>query len=182
MKAREEDWAQGMRAGKAGDATAYDRCLRDIAQVVRVWVRGGLYRAGGNPADTEDVVQDILIALHTRRHTWDESRPIGPWVAGIARYKIIDSLRRRGKRAELPIEDFIEVLPAEPEAEAMSERDMTRILDVLPDGQRAVVRSIAVDGASIAETARQLDMSEGAVRVALHRGLGALAKRHRIET
>jgi RNA polymerase sigma-70 factor (ECF subfamily) len=182
LKGRETQWAELMRAARAGNGTAYERCLREMAQALRPMVRRGLYRAGANPAETEDVVQDILIAVHLKRQTWDESRPIGPWIAGIARYKIIDAARRRGGRTDLSIDDFVEVLPAESEPEIASERDVSRSLDVLPEGQRKVVRAIAIEGASIAATAQTFNMSEGAVRVALHRGLGALAKRHRGET
>lgn len=176
------EWADLMRAARAGDGTAYDRCLREMAQALRPLVRRGMYRVGANPAETEDVVQDILIAVHLKRHTWDDTRPIGPWIAGIARYKIIDTLRKRGARIELPIEDFAEIIPAQAEQDTVSDRDVTRSLDVLPEGQRNVVRLIAIDGVSIADTARTLNMSEGAVRVALHRGLGALAKRHSQDT
>ena len=179
MKGRETQWAELMRAALAGDAGAYDRCLRDMAQALRPLVRRGLYRTGANPAETEDVVQDILIAVHLKRQTWDDSRPIGPWIAGIARYKVIDAARRRGGRTDLPIEDFAEILPAESEPETVSERDVTRSLEALPEGQRKVVRAIAIEGSSIATTAQRFSMSEGAVRVALHRGLAALAKRHR---
>jgi RNA polymerase sigma-70 factor (ECF subfamily) len=161
---------------------AYERCLRDMAQALRPLVRRGLWRTGANPAETEDVVQDILIAVHLKRQTWDESRPIGPWIGGIARYKVIDAARRRGGRTDLPIEDFSDILAAEPEPDMPSERDLSRSLDALPDGQRKVVRAVAVEGASIAQVAQTFDMSEGAVRVALHRGLGALAKRHRDDT
>lgn len=181
MRGRETQWADWMRAASAGDSAAYDRCLREMAQALRPLVRRGLSRAGANPAETEDVVQDILIAVHLKRHTWDQTRPIGPWISGIARYKIIDNMRRRGFRIELPIEDFAEILPAE-QAETASERDVTRSLDALPEGQRNVVRAIAIDGASISDAALKLNMSEGAVRVSLHRGLGALAKRHRDDT
>lgn len=179
MIGRETQWADWMRAANKGDAAAYDRFLRDAAQALRGLVRRGLARVGANASETEDVVQDILIAVHMKRHTWDQTRPIGPWISGIARYKIIDAMRRRGFRTELPIEDFADILPAESGPEPAAARDVTRSLDALPDGQRKVVQSIAIDGISIADTARNLDMSEGAVRVSLHRGLGALAKRHR---
>jgi RNA polymerase sigma-70 factor (ECF subfamily) len=175
---REAQWSELMRAARKGDSAAYERCLREIAQALRPRVRRGLSRTGANPAETEDVVQEILIAVHLKRQTWDESRPIGPWVAGIARYKIIDAARRRGGRVDLPIEDFADILAADAEPERASERDVARSLDALPEGQRKVVRSIAIDGASIAVTARTLNMTEGAVRVALHRGLGTLAKRY----
>jgi len=179
LKDREAQWAELMRAALAGDGAAYERCLREIAQALRPLVRRGLMRVGANPAETEDVVQDILIAVHLKRQTWDETRPIGPWIAGIARYKMVDAARRRGRRTNLPIEDFADILPAEGAPEAPSERELTRSLDLLPEGQRKVVRAIAIEGASIAAAAQALNMSEGAVRVALHRGLGALAKRHR---
>jgi RNA polymerase sigma-70 factor (ECF subfamily) len=182
LKDREAQWSDLMRAGLAGDGPAYERCLREMAQALRPLVRRGLYRVGANPAELEDVVQDILIAVHLKRQTWDASRPIGPWVSGIARYKIIDAARRRGGRTDLPIEDFADLLPAEAEPETVNDRDVTRSLDALPEGQRKVVRAIAIEGASISVAAQTFNMSEGAVRVALHRGLGALAKRHRDET
>ena len=127
-------------------------------------------------------MQDILIAVHLKRQTWDAARPIGPWISGIARYKIIDAARRRGGRTDLPIEDFEDILPAQAEPETVNDRDVTRSLEALPDGQRKVVRAIAIEGVSITVAAQTFNMSEGAVRVALHRGLGALAKRHRDET
>lgn len=182
LKDREAQWADLMRAALGGDGAAYERCLREMAQALRPLVRRGLYRVGANPAEMEDVVQDILIAVHLKRQTWDATRPIGPWISGIARYKIIDAARRRGGRIDLPIEDFEDVLPAQAEPESVTDRDVTRSLEALPEGQRKVVRAIAIEGASIAVTAQTLNMSEGAVRVALHRGLGALAKRHRDET
>jgi RNA polymerase sigma-70 factor (ECF subfamily) len=182
LRDREAQWSGLMRAARNGDGAAYERCLREMAQGLRPLVRRGLLRTGANPAETEDVVQDILIAVHLKRQTWDETRPIGPWIAGIARYKIIDAARRRGRRTDLPIDDFADILSAAAEPEAASERDVARSLEALPDGQRKVVRAIAIEGASIAVAAQTLNMSEGAVRVALHRGLGALAKRHRDET
>ena len=99
-----------------------------------------------------------------------------PWIYAIARFKLIDAFRRRGRRIEIDIDDVAGVL-AEPEAEAASERDIGRALDALPPGQRSVVAAISVDGASIGETAARLNMSETAVRVALHRGLKAIASK-----
>jgi RNA polymerase sigma-70 factor, ECF subfamily len=122
------------------------------------------------------VVQEILLAVHLKQHTWDETRPITPWVAAIARYKLIDALRRGGTGLHLPIEDFADLLPAE-EARVDAGPDIAHSLDALPARQRQVLQSIALDGASVAEAAARLGISEGAVRVALHRGLAALAKR-----
>jgi RNA polymerase sigma-70 factor (ECF subfamily) len=176
VKSRETEWAELMRAARAGDAAAYHRCLRDMGNVLRPFVRRALGRDGFAKDDAEDVVQEVLLAVHLKRHTWDDTRPIAPWVTAIARYKVIDAMRRRGSRVHLPIDDFSDILRAE-EAPTDPGHDVARSLDSLPKRQREVLRSIAVDGVSISETAARLSMSEGAVRVALHRGLTILARR-----
>jgi RNA polymerase sigma-70 factor (ECF subfamily) len=173
---REAEWAGLMRRAIAGDAAAYERLLRSLAPSLRAAARRGLARAGKSDAEAEDVVQETLLAIHLKRHTWDTSAPLGPWVRAIARNKLVDALRRRGFRTEIPIEDFAEVLPAAtPEPPSGVVQAVARNLDTLPTRQRDVVRAIAVEGVSIAETATRLAISHGAVRVALHRGLAALA-------
>ena len=174
---REKEWADLMRRANAGDAAAYRRLLEALAPVLRAAARRGFARAGKSDADAEDVVQETLLAIHLKRHTWDATAPVGPWVRAIARNKLIDALRRRGSRIEVPIEDYIDYLPAEPEGQSGIVRDVERRLHELPERQRDVVRAVAVEGVSIAETATRLAVSQGAVRVALHRGLAALAVR-----
>jgi RNA polymerase sigma-70 factor (ECF subfamily) len=97
----------------------------------------------------------------------------------IARNKLIDALRRRGRRVFVNIDDFAETLPGEPAAETAPARDVAAQLKSLPARQREVLQSIAVDSASIKDTAAKFAMSEGAVRVALHRGLAGLAAKLR---
>ena len=177
MSQRELEWAVWMRAAIAGDAAAYDRLLHDMATALRPVARRGLARAGRNIADSEDVVQEVLLAVHLKRDTWDTAQPIGPWIRAIARHKIVDALRRRGGRYDLPIDEFSERIPAADEGPSLPEREVDRHLEILPAGQRLVVRTIAVEGASIGEAAARLNMTQGAVRVALHRGLAALAKK-----
>lgn len=163
-----------LRAALAGDDRAYEAFLASAAKLVRAVLRR---KAVPGSVDIEDVVQETLLALHLKRHTWRPDAPVMPWLFAIARYKLIDAYRRKGRRIEVDIADFSETLAAEAEAETVSERDMERVLDTLPDGQRRVVESISVDGRSIEQTAQTLGMKEGAVRVALHRGLKAIAQR-----
>ncbi|MGH2340292.1 sigma-70 family RNA polymerase sigma factor [Segnochrobactraceae bacterium EtOH-i3] len=172
-----EVWTELMLAARGGDARAYDRFLKVIAPVLRAAARAGLARAGLPLADAEDVLQEILLAVHLKRGSWDPALPVGPWLRAIARHKLIDALRRRGRRVDLPIEDFAEILPAADSAEPGLARDVERGLMALPAGQREAVRAIAVEGASIGEAALRLGLSEGATRVALHRGLKAIAAR-----
>ncbi|CDX24050.1 sigma-70 family RNA polymerase sigma factor [Mesorhizobium sp. M2C.T.Ca.TU.002.02.1.1] len=174
MTGKDEAELSGLfRAAIAGDERAYADFLHRIAALVRGFVRRKIVQGGVDP---EDVVQETLLAIHVKRHTWREDAPVLPWVYAIARFKLIDAFRRRGRRIEVEIDEIAETF-AEPEAETVSERDINRALDGLPPAQRSVVSSISVDGHSIGETASKLGISETAVRVSLHRGLAAIAKR-----
>ncbi|MDI6026914.1 sigma-70 family RNA polymerase sigma factor [Corticibacterium sp. UT-5YL-CI-8] len=172
-KADEARLSRLLLASLDGDERAYTAFLSEIAALVRGFARR---RLTGGGIDAEDVVQDTLLAIHLKRHTWLVGAPVLPWVFAIARHKLVDAFRKKGRRVEIDIDDFAGVL-AEPETETASERDIARALEGLAPVQRSVVASISVDGCSIAETADGLKMSETAVRVALHRGLAAIARR-----
>lgn len=164
-----------MRAAIAGDESGYRRFLGELASFLRAQARSGLLRAGRSPADAEDIVQETLIAIHTKRQSWRADEPIIPWIRAIARHKLIDALRRRGSSGYIDIDDFAETI-ADPVAEQeIATRDVIKLAKSLPDGQRLVIQSIFAEGRSTAETAVHLAMTEGAVRVALHRGLARLA-------
>ncbi len=179
MHGRENEWTDLMKSANAGDNAAYDRLLRAVAPVLRAASRRGLVRAGQPVDQAEDIVQDILFAVHLKRHTWDPKAPFAPWLFAIARNKLIDALRRRGRRIFVNIDDFSETLPGAPAEETVPASAVAVHLDSLPRRQRDVLQSIAVDSASIKETAAKFSMTEGAVRVALHRGLTGLATKLR---
>jgi RNA polymerase sigma-70 factor (ECF subfamily) len=175
LSEREVDWAGLMRAALNGDAAAYTRLLTSLAPAVRAVARRGLARAGLVAEDAEDVVQETLLAIHLKRHTWDPTMPLGPWVRAIARNKLIDAVRRRGRRDYVPIDDVIDTLAAETGEQTPLPGKLDAHVQSLPDRQRSVVQAVSLEGASIRETAARLNMTEGAVRVALHRGLAALS-------
>lgn len=179
MAEYESQWAGWMRAANAGDSGAYRRLLESLAPFLRALASRGLGRLGRDAADAEDVVQETLLAIHLKRQTWDECEAFTPWVRAIARNKLIDNLRRRGRRINVPIDDVIDFLPAEQEADGLTPRETERLLAVLNGRQREIVQAISVEGASIRETAARFGISEGAARVALHRGLAALAAAYR---
>lgn len=168
----EAEVAALMRRAIEGDDGAYRIVLLRIAALARDLARRKL---AGRPADVEDVVQEVVLAVHAKRHTWRQDRPIGPWIAAIARYKIVDELRRRGSRTEVDIAEFEDVLAA-PERESAPDGLVERALGRLPSGQRSVVSAVGVEGRSVRETATLLGMTEVAVRVALHRGLAAIRR------
>jgi RNA polymerase sigma-70 factor (ECF subfamily) len=169
----DEQLAGLLRAAIGGDERAYDEFLGRAACLVRGFARRKITHGGIDP---EDVVQETLLAVHMKRHTWRTDLPVTPWLYAVARYKLIDAYRRRGRRVEIEIEEVADAI-AEPQGKTAQQWEIERALEGLPAGQRSVVAAISVDGRSIGETARSLGMSDTAVRVALHRGLAAIARR-----
>jgi len=175
---RESEWAALMRAAIRGDAGSYHRLLRELVPHLRGVARRSLARHGWGPEDLEDVVQETLLALHLKRNTWDENQPLLSWIRAIARNKMIDNVRRRSRQAHLPLDDFSEWLAGDPESESDS-IDAQRLVARLEGREREIVVAISIKGESAREVGRRLGMTEGAVRVALHRALRSLAKAFR---
>lgn len=173
MRNTETEWAALLRAANAGDGHAYACFLQQVAPVLR-----GIVRSRGHaiPADgQEDIVQEVLLAIHVKRHTWREDRPLRPWLWAIARYKVADAFRARGSHVHLDIDDFKDVLAAEPGPDPTAGRDAHRLIDRLDPRAAEIVRRVSLDGEEPSRTGQRLRMSEGAVRVALHRALKRLA-------
>jgi RNA polymerase sigma-70 factor, ECF subfamily len=176
---RRPDWDALMQAAVSGDAKSYEVLLGSFIGALRAVTRRGFARFGAEPNEIEDVVQETLLAIHLKRHTWKIGAPASPWIMAIARHKLIDALRRRGRRVHVPIEtvmDALEVETSETQIDRQLDRqDAVRLLEQLKPRQAEIVRSISIDGYSIRDVARRLDMSEVAVRVALHRALKTMA-------
>lgn len=177
MSIDEAELEAAMRAGRRGDAAAYASALHAIARRVRARIGR---RLGVAAADAEDVVQEVLLTVHLKRATWDEARPLMPWVNAIADHKTADARRRRARQVRfvaptVTADDVAELVPAEAVEPERAGVDLERCLAALPSRERQVVRLLTVDGHSVREVAGELGIAEGAVRVALHRGLKRLA-------
>lgn len=173
MQDAKTDWTTLFRAANAGDGAAYACFLRAITPVLR-----GIIRARGRsvpPDQHEDILQEVLLAIHAKRHTWDPGRPLRPWLYAIARHKVADAFRARGAQVQLDIADFAGMLAAEPGPDSTAADDTRRLLDRLEPRAAEIVRAIGLDGETPAATGARLRMSEGAVRVALHRAMKRLA-------
>jgi len=160
--------------GLAGDAPAYHACLKELSAYLRAFLRRRLARL---PDEVEDLVQETLLAVHNQRHTYDVDQPLTAWVHGIARYKLVDLLRRRAVREALndPLDDELDVFASSDTEAADARRDVAKLLERLPDRQRLPIIRMKLEGLSVTETARLTGMSESAVKVGVHRGLKALA-------
>lgn len=163
-----------MRAANRGDTVSYHRLLTAITPVLRKVVRARGAALG--PEGCEDVLQDVLLAIHSKRHTWREDAPLRPWLYAIARHKVVDAFRARGRHVEASIDDFAEGLVAADGPDPTEGRDMEKVLGKLEPRAAEIVRGFGLKGETTAETAARLNMSEGAVRVALHRALKTIVR------
>lgn len=155
-----------------GDSAAYHRLLLLLTPALRRAIRA---RASTVGLDAEDVVQEVLLALHLKRGSWIRGTPVAPWVAAIARNKLVDAHRRRGRRLEISIESVADTLTDRGSPDPQQAQDIERSLSSLTTRQRQVLQAVSLEGYSAREAARRLDMTEGAVRVTLHRSLKSLA-------
>lgn len=160
-----------MVASLGGDAAAYRKLLGALTPHLRAYYARRLQRA----ADAEDLVQETLIAIHTKRASYDPAQPFTAWLHAIARYKLIDHFRRSGIRRTLPLEEAASVMADEDATAAEAARDVEQLLQQLPENKRALIRHVKLDGLSTAEAAAKTGLSESAVKVGVHRGLKALS-------
>jgi RNA polymerase sigma-70 factor (ECF subfamily) len=165
-----------MVAGLDGDSAAHRTLLERLSRHLRAYYKEQLARIGRSATEAEDLVQEALIAVHVQRHTYDPAQLLTPWVYAIARYKLIDHLRRtRASLADVSIDDAEEIMAQDDHIASESAHDLDRLLSKLPEKMRRAIQLVKLDGLSVTEAASRCGMSESAVKVSVHRGLRALA-------
>ena len=177
QRIHELDWSIAMARAQEGDRDAYRRLLEGIAPFLRFLARRRL----GGGSEVEDTVQDILLTVHSVRHTYDPARPFGPWLVAIAERRAVDALRRRGRAEarEAPLEPAEETFadPAANLPEAAAEgRALREAVERLPPAQREAIRLLKLNEMSLKEASAASGMSVVALKVATHRGLRSLRK------
>jgi RNA polymerase sigma-70 factor (ECF subfamily) len=175
MAATEPELRALMVASLRGDAAAHRTLLDHLSRRLRAYYKGKLLRIGRGATEAEDLVQEALMAIHTRRHTYHPTEPLTPWVHAIARYKLIDYLRRtRAAQQDVSIDDAEDIVAQDDHVATESAHDLHRLMDRLPQKMRRAIESVKLKGLTTAEAARHCGMSEAAVKVNVHRGLKAL--------
>jgi RNA polymerase sigma-70 factor, ECF subfamily len=165
-------------SGLAGDAGAYRLFLSELSAHLRGFLRR---RLANQPGDLEDLVQEVLLAVHNGRQTYRPEEPLTAWVQAIARYKLADYFRARSRHDALndPLDEVAELLAAPDLEPAQAKRDVGKLLAQLPERQRLPIVHVKLEGHSVADTARMTGLSESAVKIGVHRGLKALAAKIR---
>ena len=162
-----------MLASLAGDARSYAILLNDVAKHLRVYFLRRL--SEGRRGDADDLVQDTLLALHTKRATYQTDRPFTAWLHAIARYKLIDHFRRNRIQATVPLDDAEDLIAADHSDAAADRMDVESLLQSEPEKSRDLIYRTRIEGQSIAEVATSTGLSESAVKVGIHRGIKAIA-------
>ena len=174
-QASEDQLKAWMTSGLDGDAGAHGNLLHALVPLLRSFYSR---RLRDSRADVEDLVQEVLIAVHTRRSTYDRDRPFTAWLYAIARYRLVDHLRRR--RTVVPIDELDTILMAEGfESVVSAQMDVDRLLSGLSRKQAHAIRATHIDGHTVAETAESAGIGKSDVKVSVHRGVRALAARVR---
>lgn len=177
---QDQQWRRLMAAAQNGDQVAYAALLRDLLPYLRAMARRRFRQA----EEAEDAVQDILLTLHTVRHSYDPARPFRPWIVTIARRRIADRMVRLGRRAANEMlsaldddETFsVPVTNSDMDTTVQAREAVAAVAD-LPPGQRQAFELLKVQGLSLNEASAATGLSVTALKVATHRAVLALRRR-----
>lgn len=155
-------------AGLGGDQAAYGKFFNTITPMLRRIVGSKIVQS-----DVEDVMQEILISIHKARHTYDGERPIMPWLASIASFRVTDHLRKhysQMRHQSVDIADYENILSDVTE-EASGNESVNELLQDVPEKYKRILTLMHVEGYTAKEVGKQMGMNESAVKVAAHRAI-----------
>jgi len=175
----DDDLARLMKIAQAGDTEAYTQLLQEVTVRLRRIVRR--YRGFLTDEDIEDLVQDILLSLHSVRATYDPRRPFMPWLLAITRNRLADGARRYARTSGREVNtDCLDVTfvneNANKTSDVFGKEELKNAIDDLPAAQRTAVEMLKLREMSLKEAAAVSGMSIGALKVATHRAMIALRK------
>lgn len=176
MEQPERRLSSALKRGLSGDQAAYREFLSAASALLRRYIERQLTRLARTDCDTEDIVQEALLAIHSRIHTYDSEVPVTAWIHAIARYKMIDLLRATTPSRQRLSLDEIKNFVGDTGAEFDTALALRKVLDALPARLRIPIELMKLGGFSVAETAARTGMSEAAVKVYVHRGLKLITR------
>lgn len=172
LQSAEAQLRELMLRGLQGDAAAHGQLLTQLALLLRKFYQR---RLSYDHAEVEDLVQETLLAIHTRRSTYDEAQAFTAWAYAVARYKLIDYLRRQRLRVTVNIDDCADLFGVESTDADDASRDVNDLLAELPVAQRTAIELTRLEGLSVEEAAARSGQSVSGIKVGVHRGLKKLS-------
>ena len=168
-----------MQKTQEGDSSAYRLVLIEVSGLVERFLR----KRVSQEETRDDICQEILISVNSSLHTYDPRLPFLPWLYAIANFRLIDHWRKSGRAPEyVLLEDAMDELLTMPTSESpLEEAGLTEHIRELPEKQRRAIQLVKQEGLTIAEASKQLNMSESAVKVSIHRAIHSLRKKLGIE-
>lgn len=156
-----------MAAAQNGHGGAYRRLLGEVSEWLTRYFQRRL------PAgEVDDAVQETLLGVHRRRHTYDPQSPFGPWLAAIAKHKWVDQLRTLGRQPADGLPDDLSI--GDHEASVVSASVLASLLGELRPAQAQAILLVRVHGYSIEDASGETGLSPSAIKMNIHRGLARL--------
>ncbi|MFT4823019.1 MAG: RNA polymerase sigma-70 factor (ECF subfamily) [Halioglobus sp.] len=176
--ADEKRWSALMVSAQAGDEADYRCLLGELSDVIMRYLSSRI----GFHHFLDDCAQETLIAIHQARHTYDSNRKFRPWLFAIVRHKAIDALRKERSQHNA-IASHTALERPEVGAEQLENSIMSgRLVNSLSDPYRQAITLTKIVGLSTAEAAAQLSISEGALKVRIHRAITQLRRMMEADT
>ena len=171
-----------MREAQDGNSDSYTGLLQKVYVMLNYFVNNSFARLGlKNYGGQEDVIQDILMGIHLKRSTYDQSQFFLPWMYAIARYKVVDYFRRNKKNVyssvSLSTLDQIMEFDVAVTTEFGASYDIKALCNSLPEKQREILFLVKIEGLSIEEVEKKTGYSCSDIKVSIHRALKILQKK-----
>ena len=164
-----------MKRAQGGDKKSYNMLLRQISPVLA----GFIFNRVGARSENDDILQEVLIAIHKSSHTYNSDRSFAAWMFAIANFKVKDFLRSHYRKKSLIEVDFEKVqdfISDDVTNEYTSNELLGELLDNLPEKNRKILHLMKIEGYTAKEVAKIMGMSVSAVKVSAHRSYKKLIK------
>lgn len=175
----EAELSQLMKSSQKGDTGDYRQLLLRIRSMLAKYIDNSFARFGFGSGDgQEDVLQEILLAIHVKRHTYDPEQFFLPWMYAIARYKMIDYIRKnKAFSSALNIEEELEHIENMESLDLTAEADLEKLLEILSEKQKSVLKLVKLEGLSVEEAAAKTGYSVSDIKVTVHRAIKTLQEK-----
>ena len=156
-----------------------DDAMEDLWRTFSSRLRAFIISRVGNPADADDILQDVFVKIARTSSTLRDADRLTTWMFRIAHNAIIDHYRAAPRRRELPVDDVPPVSVSSPQEDAIDDPAGVRaqlascvrpLLDQLPEPYREALELVELDGMAQIQAAEALGLSVSGMKSRVQRG------------